>query len=448
MGGDGTSHAGQVGDEECGPVPGDWSGRRPLVITTVTMFAAQAGLLLAELSGRPRPATVLVGLDVLAGLAGCALVWLLPRRPVVAAVLAGVLVAVSPVTAPVAGTATLWTAARHRLGLAAVVAVPVVAGQLLRAVWRPVGGLSLGWWAVLLVAVYAALIGWGAQVRARRELVGSLRERARRAEADRDGQVARARAAERTRIAREMHDVLGHRLSLLAAYAGALEFRPDAPAGEQARAVGVLRAAAHQAMAELREVIGVLRDPEPDAAGASTAGPGGTGAGGSDVDCNGADGIGADGDSARRPQPTLADIPRLVGESRAAGLDVRLDDRVAGAGAAVPATQARHAYRIVQEGLTNVRKHAPGGPVSVRLAGGPGERLTVEISNDLPVAAGVGARTTGADRAVVDRAVVDGAGRGTGLIGLDERVRLVGGSLEHGAAGGRFRLVARLPWPR
>ncbi len=97
------------------------------------------------------------------------------------------------------------------------------------------------------------VIGWGLFVRARRELVRSLR-----AQADRAGD--EARAAERRRIAREMHDVLAHRLSLLSVHAGALEFNPDAPAEEVAEAAGVIRESARSALDELRGVIGVLRE--------------------------------------------------------------------------------------------------------------------------------------------------------------------------------------------
>ena len=104
------------------------------------------------------------------------------------------------------------------------------------------------------------VIGWGLFVRARRELIDSLRERAERAEAEQRRRLEQAREAERRRIAREMHDVLAHRVTLLSLHAGALEFRPDAPPEEIAEAAGVIRASAHAALQELREVIGVLRD--------------------------------------------------------------------------------------------------------------------------------------------------------------------------------------------
>ncbi|MEN3357648.1 MAG: hypothetical protein V7637_1630, partial [Mycobacteriales bacterium] len=255
-----------------------------------------------------------------------------------------------------------------------------------------------GWWLLLVLVAHAALLGWGALARARAALIDSLGERARRAETDAAHRLAEARLLERTRIAREMHDVLGHRLSLLATYAGALEFRPDAPAEQLSRAAGVIRAGAHQALEELREVIGVLRDD---------SGPG-------DPDPG-------------RPLPTLADLDRLIGESRDAGVLVRLDNRAADL-AAVPAGTGRAAYRIVQEGLTNARKHGDQ-PVRLAVAGRPGAGLDIEISNPLPA---------------VPRAPTGG----TGLVGLAERVHLAGGEVEAGrTAAGEFRLHATLPWP-
>ena len=266
-------------------------------------------------------------------------------------------------------------------------------------------------WSGLLVGclLTVVVVGWGLFTRAQRDLVASLHERAARLEAERRLHEEAAREAERRRIAREMHDVLAHRISLLSVHAGALEFRPDAPPEEIARAAGVVRGAAHAALQELRDVIGMLRD-EGD----------GDGAPGSD-------------DAVAPPQPTLCDLPALVEESRAAGARVALTLGVTG-GDAVPAGVGRTAYRIVQEGLTNARKHAPGAAVEVAVtledAG-----LVVRVASRAAV--GVGARG-GVERP---------PGAGTGLIGLRERVALAGGTLAHGpdAASGDFVLRAVLP---
>ena len=182
--------------------------------------------------------------------------------------------------------------------------------------------------------------------------------------------------------------------------AGALEFRPGATPDEVARAAGVIRASAHQALQDLREVIGVLREapgavPEP-------------------------------------PQPTLADLPALVDESRAAGMVVRDRLRVEDV-TAVPAAMGRNAYRIVQEGLTNARRHAPGTAVVLTVAGSPGDGLEIEVRNPMTAFR-------------PERAVPPGSG--AGIIGLAERAHLAGGKLEHGRTqGGDHRLWAWLPWP-
>ena len=130
----------------------------------------------------------------------------------------------------------------------------------------------------------------------------------------------------------------------------------------------------------------------------------------------------------RRPQPGLADLGGLVAESRDAGTPVDVVMRISRTDD-LPGAIGRTVYRVVQEGLTNARKHAPGQPVRLLLDGAPGEDLRVELSNP----AGPSGTLTGS---------------GTGLIGLTERVRLAGGELDHSvSADGEFQLRARLPWP-
>ncbi|MEU1964043.1 histidine kinase [Micromonospora sediminicola] len=342
----------------------------------------------------------LIGIDLLAGVLATVALWLRRRWPV------GLAVATAPltffsVTAGAALLIVLFTVLVHRplpLGLTlvgwnVVTSLPYIA-------LRPDPAMPL-WaamaWTVLFLGI---VLAWALFVRARRQLVLSLRDRAERAEAEQQLRLEQARHLERGRIAREMHDVLAHRISLLSLHAGALEFRPDAPPEEVARAAGVIRASAHAALQDLREVIGVLR-----AEVSAEATP-------------------------ERPQPTLGDVPALVAESRDAGVRVSVVDEVTEP-AEVPAAIGRSAYRIVQEGLTNARKHAPGAVVTVRLAGGPGDGLAVEIRNPWPVG--------GPATAI--------PGTGTGLVGVAERVTLAGGRLDHGRdADGDFRLTAWLPW--
>ncbi len=253
--------------------------------------------------------------------------------------------------------------------------------------YPPSGDYWVNAGACLLVT--GVVLGWGLFVRARRELVRSLREQAESAGDE-------ARAAERRRIAREMHDVLAHRLSLLSVHAGALEFRPEAPAEEVAEAARVIRESARAALEELRGVIGVLREDT----GESLTQP---------------------------PQPTLAELAALVEESREAGM--RITTRIELGETAPSAATGRTAYRIAQEGLTNARKHAPGAAVTLTVDALDSD-LRVEVRS-LPPVSSASASLPGA---------------GTGLIGLAERVTLTGGELEHGVdPAGAFVLRARLP---
>ncbi|MEV4214757.1 sensor histidine kinase [Micromonospora sp. NPDC049662] len=353
----------------------------------------------------PLPHDWMVGVDALIGLVCCGLLWVRRRWPLGLA-LATLPLSMFSMAAAIPLVIVYFTVVVHRRTAVAVAVTGV--GLLTNLVFswaRPDPAmpywLTVSWGAVITLAVLA----WGMFVRARRQLIVSLRERAERAEAEQQLRVAQARHLERTRIAREMHDVLAHRISLLSLHAGALEFRPDAPADEVARAAGVIRGSAHAALQDLREVIGVLR-AEGDGDGA--------------------------GDAPEPPQPTLADLPALIDESRTAGVRVNVSDGVARP-AEVPAALGRAAYRIVQEGLTNARKHAAGAVVTVDVTGGPGSGLTVAIANRWPVGTPVGGTLPGA---------------GTGLVGISERVALAGGRLAYGRDDtGDFRLAAWLPWP-
>jgi signal transduction histidine kinase len=248
---------------------------------------------------------------------------------------------------------------------------------------------------------FSAVVAWGMYIRARRQLLASLRERVAHAEATQKLLAEQARHAERTRIAQEMHDVLGHRVSLMALHAGALEVRPDLPPAEVRAAAGLIRSTARQALEELRGVIGVLRD------------------GGAE-------------EAPHAPQPSLRDIMRLVQESRQAGMNVALEMQVETPEAA-PGTLGRDTYRIVREALTNVSKHACGAAVTVSVAGRPGQGLRISVRNQLP------------DGPAGEPPL---RGTGMGLAGLAERVTVAGGTIAHGLdPNGDFVLDAALQWP-
>ncbi|MGX1880618.1 sensor histidine kinase [Streptomyces sp. NPDC055287] len=384
-------------------LPGD-RGKRPrrtprdwFVDLVMFLFAALVGLGAADVADSVGNPEYIVLLDQLVGAAACCALWLRRRWPVGLAV---ALVVVSTV-APVASGATvvaLFSLTVHRpFRTVAAVGSAAIVGGLLQTVLRPDPTTPFLVSMVATVVIVLLVIGWGMFARSRRQLVVSLRDRARRAEAEAALRAEQAQRLARDAIAREMHDVLAHRLTLLSVHAGALEFRPGAPPAEVARAAGVIRDSAHEALNDLRDVIGVLRGP---AAGEE-----------------------------HRPQPTLATLDALVAESREAGMKVTLDNRI-DRSQDVPAAAGRNVYRIAQEGLTNARKHAPGTEVTVTLTGAPGEGLTVEVRNPAP-----------------DGHTPPVPGSGQGLIGLTERATLAGGRLDHGSTpDGGFRVGAWLPW--
>ncbi|MFJ6071950.1 histidine kinase [Streptomyces sp. NPDC093065] len=362
------------------------------------LLAVAVGLLAADsLDQEPHLSSAAAVADQLIGALACAAVWLRRRWPVGLAV---AMVPVSLVSATAGGAvlASLFTLAVHRpfryvawIGGASLAVVPLYYWM------RPEPGLPFLASLAIAVLLAVTVLGWGLLVRSKRQLLLSLRDRARHAEAEARLRSEQAQRLAREAIAREMHDVLAHRLTLLSVHAGALEFRPDAPREEVARAAGVIRESAHEALQDLREIIGVLRAAESDDAG--------------------------------RPQPTLAALDALVAESRAAGMKVALAERVPDPGA-VPASVGRTAYRIAQEALTNARKHAPGTEVTVSVTGAPGDGLTLSVRNAPP-----------------DGEVPHVPGSGQGLIGLTERATLAGGTLEHGPTPeGGFEVRARLPW--
>ena len=341
---------------------------------------------------------VLDAVDVAAGAVACLALWWRRAHPMAVFVLAFAANTFSPLALG-AGLVAVCTAASRLRGraLTAVVVLTAAASVVFPLV-NPAAGeiVKVGFPAFLLTVI---AFGWGLYLRSRRELVASLRERAQRLEADQQRSAEQAREAERRRIAREMHDVLAHRLSLLSVHAGALEFHPGAPPDDIAHAAAVIRTSAAAALAELRQVITVLREDS-----AATDGP---------------------------PQPGFGQLADLLEESRSAGmaLDARIDLPEAGQ---LPEAVGRTIYRVIQEGLTNARKHAPGAQVQVTVTA-HGQAVTAEvITRRRSALAGPGAAAP--------------AEAGAGLIGLAERVTLAGGQLDYGLnAIGDFVLRAAIP---
>ncbi|WP_345626878.1 sensor histidine kinase [Rugosimonospora acidiphila] len=346
----------------------------------------------------PVPGLVPWQADVAVGVVACLALLLRRRWPLALAALVVPLGAVSIMASGAILGAVFGLALRRRFTVAAGFAAGYLATAPVYLLLQREPRFSL-WTDVVVRGVLAtAAVGWGLYARERQVLIRHLGERAARAEAEQAGRIARARRDERDQIAREMHDVLAHRLSMISLHAGALELHP-AVSADVHDAAGVIRAGAHEALEELRAVIGVLR--------------------------HGA------GDEPEPPQPGLEEVGDLVADARRCGNEVGFDDRLADAGVpSPPGATGRVAYRVVQEALTNARKHAPGSPVSLVVDGGPGDGLRIEVSNPASASAAAGSVP----------------GSGLGLVGLAERVELAGGRLAHGMAAGRFRLEVRLPW--
>jgi signal transduction histidine kinase len=273
-----------------------------------------------------------------------------------------------------------------RAGLV-VFAVLVVASAIVLAV----GGSAVGD-ALSVLIWWAAAIGIGRGLRERQALVELLRERSARLERDRERDMADAALEERARIARELHDVIAHAVSLMVVQASAERRLLGADQRRTADTLETIEHSGREALGELRRLLGVLR---------------------------------AHGRERLAPQPGLDALPELLDEGRRGGHAVRLE--VAGDPVRLPTGLDLTAYRIVQEGLTNARKHAPGAAVEVTVRWRPGE-LEIEVTDDGP-----GPRS-------------NANGSGHGLIGMRERAALYGGCIHtESAAGGGFRVLARLP---
>ncbi|MFH8379409.1 sensor histidine kinase [Kitasatospora sp. NPDC018058] len=262
-------------------------------------------------------------------------------------------------------------------------------------------------WVQVLIAVLVAVgltvppVVTGLYVGARRRLIESLKDRAHGLETELDllaeqaqERARRARLEERTRIAREMHDVVAHRVSLMVVHAGALERIVGKDPEKAAQSAKLMGEVGRQALNELREILGVLRM-----------------------------------DDERQPEPdSLVGLPRLVDQSRAAGMAVTLT--VSGSRQEFTGEAEQTAYRVVQEGLTNAHKHAGGAQVSVLLAYAP-NGVRVSVVNACP----------GGERGAAQL-----PSGGNGLVGMRERVVALGGTFSAGPeADGGFRVEAVLP---
>jgi signal transduction histidine kinase len=306
----------------------------------------------------------------------------------------------SPLIADVSLLVALYTVAVHksRLQVVGATAVLEVGAILASTRWEPAGSLprSLGF---LTATVIAALFA-GLTVRSGSEYLASLAERAVRLEVERDQQASIAAANERTRIAREMHDIVAHSLSVVVTLADAASVVSRSDPDRAAEAMHQVSAVGRQALGDMRTMIGVLRTDSTDVE--------------------------------LVPQPGLAELENLLGRVRATGIavDLERDGQAFSLGAAAELT----IYRIVQETLTNILKHASATHARVVLRFRQ-PWVTILVSDDGPI---------GGDRNAVGLERIDHGG-GHGIDGMRERAGLHGGSLVAGpAAGGGWVVTATL----
>jgi signal transduction histidine kinase len=284
----------------------------------------------------------------------------------------------------------------HSTRRRALLAAGLAAVALSVAVWlQPERVATASTWVASLLAVAVAWL-WGENLRNRRARWAAMEERARRLEAEREERDRQAVTDERLRIARELHDVVAHSMSVIAVQSGVANHVIDSRPAQARQALATIEATSRSALVELRRLLGVLRQ-------------------------------GDDPVASLEPNPGMAEIGRLADQIRSAGVEVEL--KVEGEPGELPPGVDLSAFRIAQEGLTNVLKHG-GGVARVLVRYSPGA-VAVEIADD--------------GRAGTDGAPAEGTGHG--LIGIRERVAVFGGQLTAGPVpGGGYRMAARLPY--
>lgn len=371
-----------------------WTLLWPVAAAALVGLVSVAVSIGLELDSGVSPEPAWVALDLVVGMACLALACWRRRRPLAVALLVAAAVGFSTFALG-AWLLVLGSLATHRRPRWILSALAVCLAGALAADLIVTGTLTEP--ALLVVAVLAvngAAAATGLAVGARRaELEASRREAVLLRTEQRDT-AERARLAERERIAGELHDELGHRLSVIALHSGALAYRPEMSQEQQHDSVEAIRTATREAMTDLRRTLGLLAETPGD-----------------------------------DPSPAVEErIATLVAQVRAAGTPVNavIDEKLL---ADLPSDISRHLYRIVQECLTNALRHAPGQPVRLTLNGTLGSQIMVRTSNPRP-----------------DQ-IPPSPGSGLGLAGVAERVRLLGGRLQIDSADGEFVVEAVLPWP-
>ncbi|HEU5419925.1 MAG TPA: histidine kinase [Streptosporangiaceae bacterium] len=373
-----------------------------------------------------------------------------------------------PMAADLAPLIAFYTVAANQSGRRILAAAGMLElGALLAALWFWSRGAAAVIFIFLSITGMTAAAGFvGFNIRTRRAYLAALEDRAARLEAERDRETQLAAAAERARIAREMHDIVAHHIAVMIALADGAAYTSEA---SPERAAGVMRQVSgtgRAALTEMRRLLGVMRQPaagSPAAGSPAAAGPDTVaGAGGA----TGATVIGPDGGlAAQAPQATLDDLEDLLATVRAAGLPTRLT--VSGERPALPPTAQLAVYRMIQEALTNTLKHARATAAQVQLSYRPGE-VELEVTDNGTAARPAAGRAAGPAVAgghlvaglvlpgsalpgsgpasgADDAAGLGGAagygGAGHGIAGMRERAAVFGGQVSAGPElGGGWRV--------
>jgi signal transduction histidine kinase len=378
-------------------------GRRHLFLLDAAVPVVAGGVAVVGVAvhgdAETRPLTLALAL------AAAAVLTARRRAPVATLAIAGALVLALLAVDHTAGAAAVFAPAvalysvglrRGRIqqlaaGVGAVAAV--VATDVFLAGGDAIRFATLGHAALVAVPLLAA-----EAVRNRRSYVALLLERLELAERTREEEARRRVEQERLRIARDLHDAVAHALTTINVQAGVAAHLLDRNPGNARAALATIEEASHEALVELRAIVGILREHDGERAPLD-------------------------------PAPTLDAVSELVERARTLGLDVSLDIRGQRPGRLPEAVQLV-AYRIVQESLTNTRRHAAGAPVSVGLSFGH-DRLLVTVEN------GPAATSNGSS-----------SGAGVGVIGMQERAAAVGGTLRAASSSDGFRIAAELPYRR
>ena len=387
----------------------DWLRRHPALVDSV-LAVLVAGLGVGALpAAGPQPGRKLLALALVVGM--CAPISLRRKHPVpvfsviVAAGGLEVLLLPRPVGSDLAVLVALYAVAAYKPRRVALpgLLVCLLGSVIAIAKWAPEHAIH-NWWTlgeVLAVFWGPAITAWllGDMMRWRRSYYRELEERAARLERERDAQAQVAAAAERARIARELHDVVAHNVSVMVVQADGASYALDSSPDRAREALAAISATGRQALAEMRSLLGVLRSASDPAAGDRA-----------DL----------------TPQPGIEQLSGLLEQARATGLPVSFT--VEGVPRQLPQGTALTAYRVVQESLTNARKHGGAGVTATVTLRFCEEEVAVVVSDD-------GKASPKA-----------GDGRGHGLVGMRERVELFGGRVTAGPKpGGGFRVAAALP---